>query len=498
MKVTALCEPWDKLFKLVLILIISCFTSCHTKTQSSEKPRQGPNILLITADDLGLQLGCYGDTIARTPYLDQFAEEYLKLTNAYVTQASCSPSRSSILTGLYPHQNGTFGLAHLGYWMPDSIRTLPQILKGEGYHNGIIGKLHVEPEASFPFDYANLDAKRTREVKNIAKEAETFIKRADKPFFLMVNYFDPHVKLLSQVEGLPKTPYTIDEVSALPYQKVDTEKQLRRISNFYSCVERLDTGFGMLMESLKKTGKYDNTIIMFIGDHGPPFSGAKGNCYEAGIKVPFLIKWPQDNSGVNEHTEMVSTIDVVPTILDWVGLQSPDGLPGISLKPLSEKQAVSKRSYLFSEFSAHGYTAFYPMRSVRNNRYKMIINYLPDREFPMLTIDGDKAWKEVQKDQFTGTEARSLFARYQYRPEVELYDLQKDPHELRNIAADALYENTLSELQEALKSWQEETQDPMADLERKEEMINIHDRLTKMKNDDRDFQPEMPLKWVNE
>ncbi len=122
-----------------------------------------PNILLVTADDLGLQLGCYGDTIAHTPNLDRFAGEGVRFTRAFVTQASCSPSRSSMLTGLYPHQNGQIGLSHRGYSIHDStIPTLPGELKKAGYTTGIIGKLHVNPESCFPFDFKHTSHQTAR------------------------------------------------------------------------------------------------------------------------------------------------------------------------------------------------------------------------------------------------------------------------------------------------------------------------------------------------
>ncbi|HJN17287.1 MAG TPA: sulfatase-like hydrolase/transferase, partial [Armatimonadota bacterium] len=149
------------------------------------------NILLITTDDMGPELGCYGDPFARTPNLDRLAADGTLFEQAYVTQASCSPSRSSMFTGLYPHQNGQVGLSHRHYSMRPGLPTLPKLLKGAGYRTGIIGKLHVAPAADLPFDMRSpLKVQQTREVDRVADAASAFITDSPDPFFLMVNYMD--------------------------------------------------------------------------------------------------------------------------------------------------------------------------------------------------------------------------------------------------------------------------------------------------------------------
>lgn len=222
--------------------------------------QSGPNVLLITADDLGLHLGCYGDSIARTPHLDQLAQEGMQFTNAYVTQASCSPSRSSIFTGLYPHQNGQIGLAHRGFTMLKGIPNLVQTLKEDGYRTGIIGKLHVQPESAFPFDYQQLKSHPTRDVQQVTERLKEFIQAGENPFFVSLNYSDPHVKFFSQIEGIPEKPFRSEQVSSFPFQLVDTEPQLERIAGYYNGVARLDAGIGMVRRMLADIGQLDNWI----------------------------------------------------------------------------------------------------------------------------------------------------------------------------------------------------------------------------------------------
>lgn len=484
--------PFLTLRHLLFLIIIALYGCISGGRPEENKPPL--NIVLVTADDLGLQLGCYGDSIARTPNLDAFARQGAIFKNAYVTQASCSPSRSSMLTGLYPHQNGQVGLSHRGYRMFDIIRTLPQMLKEEGYVNAIIGKLHVEPAAHFPFDYADTDARKTRDVAEVATQAKVFMDTVSHPFFLMVNYFDPHVKMFPQVKGIPKTPYTAGDVAAFPFQQIDTPKELERIADYYSCVERLDTGFGMLMDALEETGKAANTLVIFLGDHGPPFVRAKTNCYEAGLKVPFLVKWP--DGPATEFSGFVNANDIVPTVLEAAQVSIPTHLPGKSLRPVLDKRPFEDRPYLFGEFTAHAPQFFYPMRSVRDQRYKLIVNYLDGQPFPSLTVDGDPAWQESRDEKFDGTQVRDVFDRYVQRPPVELYDLAEDPWEFNDLANDPTYKTVIDRLQKALIQWQEETDDPLLQGERFAKMVEVHREIIEESRKNPEYRPKAPILWT--
>lgn len=479
--------------QLFIVVAIAFFApiSCSQPVQN----KAPLNILLITADDLGLQLGCYGDTVAHTPHLDSFARQGAIFKNAYVTQASCSPSRSSMLTGLYPHQNGQIGLAHRGYWMFDRIRTLPQMLKAEGYVNAIIGKLNVEPVANLPFDYANTDARKTRDVADVASQAKTFMDTVNHPFFLMVNYFDPHVELIPQVKGIPNTPDKAGEVNAFPFQQLNTPAELSRIANYYSCVERLDAGFGMLMDALTKSGKAANTLVIFLGDHGPPFLRAKTSCYEAGLKVPFLVKWP-DRPAL-EFSSFINANDILPTVIDAAQATIPTYRPGSSLKPIFYDQPFKDRQYVFGEFTAHVPQLFYPMRSVRDKRYKLIVNYLAERPFPFFTIDGDPAWQESRQEKFAGTQVREVFDRYIHRPPLELYDLTEDPWEFNNLAGDPSRKAVISRLQEALVKWQQETHDPLLTKTAFARMVQVHQDIMEESRKNPDYKPEVPILWTD-
>ena len=285
------------------------------------------NLLLITADDLGIQLSCYGDPIAQTPHIDELAARSVQFKTAYVSQASCSPSRSTLFTGLYPHGNGHYGLANanVGFRVHEHLikDLLPNVLKGEGYRTGIIGKLHVDPEDQFQFDYLTKEGFGTRDVRQQLQFARKFIgEGGEDPWFLMFNMFDPHVQrdrrpdgtrgpqyLPNQVKGLPEKLLTADDVPPWPWQGIDTPEQREKIAGYYNCVHRIDAAIGELMTLLNETGHGQNTVIIFLGDHGPPFTRGKTSCYEAGLRVPLIVHWP-DVSQPHVSDRLVGSIDV--------------------------------------------------------------------------------------------------------------------------------------------------------------------------------------------
>ncbi len=302
----------------------------------SETPPTRPNVLFITSDDLGLQLGCYGDTVIETPELDALAKSGVQFDVAYIAQASCSPSRSAMFTGLYPHANGQYGLAAGGtFGLHPHLRdaTIPNILKAADYQTGIIGKLHVNPGASFQFDYRGGNYIDARDVKLVAQRASNFMAQSgDQPFFLMVNYTDPHAyrprdqetkkfgnwTFRDSIKGIPETLVQPSEKTVLPFQQIDSPEQRKRVAGYYNSVKRLDGGVGLLLEALKRHGHAYNTLVIFIGDHGPPFNRGKSTCYEGGLRIPFLVRWPGVTKPMRSSA-MVSTVDILPTILDATG-----------------------------------------------------------------------------------------------------------------------------------------------------------------------------------
>jgi len=432
--------------------------------------RRPMNVLFITADDLGLYLGCYGEKRIATPNLDKFAANGVQFETAYVAQASCSPSRSAMFTGLMPHANGQYGLANGGRKLHEELRgqTIPNILKRAGYRTGIIGKLHVEPEDSFRWDYRQ-QPNETRRVRTVAPQAEAFI-RQDSPFFLMVNFSDPHAFAKGQprewyfppdVEGIPERPLAPSAATLFDWQRVDNPVQRERTANYLNAVVRFDTGVGLLLAALERTGKANDTLVIIIGDHGAPFERGKTTVYESGLRVPFLVRWP----GVSKphvSAKMVSTVDILPTILDATGAAvPPHKLHGASLRGELSDPKAKWREFLAAEFHFHGAGIFYPRRAIRDARFKLIHNLRAGKVKPPRGIDGDNAAAKSATD--APADARKAFLTYSDPPEFELYDLAADPVEFRNVYDTGAHPGAEERLKKALAAWRKETGDPALD-----------------------------------
>ena len=459
-----------KKFKVIVIgLFVSIFFSVGTAAHSKSGARL--NVLLITADDLGKQLSCYGDDIIETPNIDKLAKSGVLFENAYVTQASCSSSRSSILTGTYPHINGQIGLAHRGFQMNRAYPNLPAILKDEGYQTGIIGKLHVQPENIFPFDFDFKNYKEARDVELVAKRTEEFIKSSgDKPFFLYLNYSDPHVPFYREFEGHPLSPVNADDVHAFRFQGVDCERELQRIADFYSCIRRLDEGIGLVMDRLNKLGVLENTLIFFVGDHGAPFARGKAACYEASVGIPFLVSCPNSIGSGRTSDELVSTIDILPTVLKAIDRKIPGIVQGKSLwRHLHNKQSIV-RDYLFTEYTYHvnDLYCFYPRRAIRDDRYKLILNLSGEQiNNQLINIDGDSAYFYSRAELYNGTWVRDIFDRLGNPPEIEFYDLLADPFEKNNLSGNPFLKMKEEKLLDELYKWMKKT----GDRYRKEDFV---------------------------
>lgn len=410
-------------------------TLCAADSQSLEMTNSRPNILLITADDLGCQLSCYGEKRFSTPRLDALAKQGMRFENFYVSQSSCSSSRASLLTGRWPHQNGQIGLAHLGFRMNPGQQNLPALLKAAGYRTGIIGKLHVEPAADFPWDWMS-DKKTaplpTHDVKWVAEQSRAFFasaKEAKQPFFYYVNFVDPHgpyTPELDQIKGIPEKPVGATDIKD-PYPlKAPTEAAKKKVTaTIINTILRVDAGMGMLLDELQTSGFASNTLVVFIGDNGLPLIHGMCWSYELGVRVPLLIRGPGVNADL-VRTDLASEIDLMPTILRAAGVSVPDAVAGQSLLP------ASTREFLFTEMNFHEPQILHLQRTVRDERFKLLLN---------LTQESDQA-------------------------PVELFDLKNDPDETKNLADDPAHADTRRKLDAALKTWREKTGDPTLDAAR--------------------------------
>ncbi len=431
-----------------------------------------PNILVIVSEDNGTELGCYGDPHARTPNLDTLAAQGVRFSRAYVAQPGCSQSRAAYLTGLYPHQNGQIGLATWGFRMYNKdTPNMVTCLKQQGYRTGIIGKLHVNPAEAFPFDFHEISTANfaRKDLADYAKFAGKFINASSDPFFLSVNYPDAHAPWIKQVEGLPKVPLEASDVRPLPYFGVDTPQLRADMANHYNCMARLDALVGDLLTTLTVSGKRDNTLIIYFGDHGADFLRGKRTSYEGGIRVPLIVQWPDKMAAGQVRDELVSTVDLMPTLLAASGAQPVADLPGHSLLPLLQNQEIAWRRYLFTEYHTHAaIDNFFPQRTVCDARFKLIENLLPNQVNPGYAFTVHKKMADAhvaQAIESSNAEIRDAYRLMERPPRFELYDLKKDPHEFRNLTGERAHAKKLAELKAQLAAWRKQTADPLLNPE---------------------------------
>ena len=455
--------PWFSLLALVVAGNGLPAGACHARDLQSK-----PNILLIVADDLGIELGVYGDPVAATPRLDALARNGVWFETAWVTTASCSPSRASIFTGLFPHQHGLTGLSHHGYSAHEGLPTIVSELSDAGYRTAIIGKLHIEPTELTPWDFAYTMRNGfdlivgERDVATMAEMARGFFDApSPEPFFLTVSYYDPHVPFHDQKHGLPEKVLTADDVPAFKQLGFDSDEARTATTSYYNCVARLDAGIGMLLDYLEESGQLANTLILVIGDHGAPFARTKTTLYDRGLRVPFIMSHPSlAGSGGKPSGHLVSTVDIFPTLLDAAGLPSPENLPGQSLWGLARGGELAARPYLFGEHHAHQRHAWFPMRTIRSQDYQLIENLNPGTVRPAPGVDGSPVWRGPQDGEPLVPNLQEVYATYFQPPRFELYDMAKDPHGFNNLADDPAHAETKAGLMAALRDWQAETGDP--------------------------------------
>jgi N-sulfoglucosamine sulfohydrolase len=437
---------------------------------------QPVNILLIVSEDNGPELGCYGDPYVRTPVLDRLAAEGVRFTNASVPYSVCSPSRASFLTGLYPHQNGQIGLAthKFALYRPDAPNVVT-LLKSHDYRTGLIGKLHVNPESAFPFNFraiASSNFQRIQSPADYAAAAARFIRESgDRPWFLSVNFPDAHLPFIAQAHGQPPHPLKGDDVKPMRWIGFDTPRIREQVANYYNCLERLDYSVGLLLAELGKSGHRDRTLICYIGDHGSQFPRGKGAVYEPALRVPLLIRWPGVTQPGIVREELVSTLDLLPTWLAAAGLTTPDTLPGRDLRPLlGAAHDVPWRRYTFGFTTGSFPGNCFIQHSVRDDRFQLIVTARPgtdnliahsylDESHPFFVISGATAADQTVID----PRVREAWDRWLRPPQYELYDLQDDPAEWNNLAEDPRHAEVKARLLSALTAMREETRDPFLD-----------------------------------
>jgi N-sulfoglucosamine sulfohydrolase len=452
---------------LSIILLGLLIVSCSQGPDSEEAANQRPNILMIVSEDNSEQIGAYGETRVHTPALDQLAETGIRYTNAYVPYSVCSPSRAAFLTGLYPRQNGHIGLATHKFQMYKDFKTIPAYFKEAGYYTGFLGKTHVNPERLVE-DFIDHRAipesnfSKTISIEEYASEARTVMENSakeDKPFMLIINYADAHRRFIEVSEAGYPTVKVEENIEPMPWIGSDTEAFREELKNYYSCMNRLDEGIGMVMEDLRELDMQDNTLIIYFSDHGADFPRSKGSVYEAATRVPMIVNYPKSFSAGKVEEDFVSTMDVLPTMLRAANIDVPEELVGNVLQDL-DQGIIEGHEFIHTFTTGSAPPILYMQFGIRDDQYKLIYN--PARDLNLLA-----ASRYVNSDLSEEHHVQSFL----YPPEYELFDLKADPYEWNNLADDPEYAEIREKLWKSMKDFQKEIKDPFYEKENIDKFI---------------------------
>ncbi|TMD16305.1 MAG: sulfatase [Chloroflexi bacterium] len=403
------------------------------------------DVVLMTTHDIGRHLHCYGRSSVVSPNVDSLAASGARFAQAFCTAPQCSPSRASLASGRYPHNNGVMGLAHPGFdWeLGPNIPHTAAILAGQGFVAHLFGGQHVSLHPA-RLGFARHHADMTGSA--IASEVEEVLGRNhDRRFYLEINFEETH-RPYPKVEGGP--PDAIDIPPYLP----DGPEAVAEIAGLQTGIRLMDEAAGRVLAALDKAGRADEALVIFTTDHGVAMPRAKCTLYDPGLEVSLLMRWPAGGLEAGAVLpQLVSNIDVLPTVLDAAGVEHPGNIQGRSLLSLLRGEAYEPREMIFAEKTFHSY--YDPMRCVRTHRYKFIRNF--ESAFAV----------EVPGDIQAGPIFRADPSRYSKDRAnvVELFDLESDPLEQNNLAGMAEIAAVEKQLSEELWRWMRETRDPLLD-----------------------------------
>jgi N-sulfoglucosamine sulfohydrolase len=445
---------------------------CHGAVDADEQAKEGgtqavkrPNILVLIPHDLGLFLRCYGNRSVCSPRIDRLASEGVRFSRCFTTSPECTPSRGSLMTGLYPHQNGLMGLANFGW----SLRTphLAEHLRSQGYRTHQFGFQHETHDSVRSLGYDQVHPGPNYRSENVCSELNAFLRSAaataEAPWFAYAGFTDVH-RPWSALSESRFDPARLDVPPWLP----DVSVIRKDLARFFQDIEHMDAVVGTVLDTLHDTGGDRHTLVIFTTDHGAAFPGAKATLYDPGIHVPLIMRQPGPIEGGRTYDALVSNLDLTPTLLEWAGLPVPDGLAGRSLAPLLRGEPYAAREEVGGALFYD--VAYDPMHYVRTSDYKYIRSFAVTPEdahgADPETLSTFAAGRWIRVDDFdvlTSPCWQALAPKGGApRPESEeLYDLRSDPYERRNLAGDPNARPVLDSMRTRLKYMMEQTHSPL-------------------------------------
>lgn len=440
-----------------LILVIVFFNCCSS---NKEEIIERPNILWIVVEDMSCHFGYNGEKLVNTPHVDRLANEGIVFRNAYVTAPVCSASRSAMIAGMYQtsigahHHRSSRGTEKID--LPEGIKTIPEMFKAAGYYTS---NCQIEfdrvGKTDYNFVYENDDLYNGTDWRGRA---------VGQPFFAQVQLRGgklrqgqaPKMNPLAE-KGVKEAGLYIkeDQVTLPPYYP-DVPAFRQDWALYLNTVQYTDMEVGIIMERLKNENLLDNTIVIFITDHGISNARGKQFLYDEGAKIPFIV-WAPKKFQPQVKEDLINHIDMAATSLQLAGIEIPEYMDAIPL--LGEN--YQPRDYIVTARDRCDETVDH-IRSVRKGNLKYIKNYLPQRPYLQPCAYKDKkymliALKELDKEGKLNETQQLVTAKI--RPAEELYDLNSDPFEINNLAGNENYREQLTELRNILKNWEVETGD---------------------------------------
>ena len=407
----------------------------------AESASSMPNILYIHSHDSGRYLRPYGHDIP-TPNIDRLAHEGILFRQMFSAAPTCSPSRSALLTGQCPHQNGMLGLAHLGWSLNDYSRVIIHPLHASGYHTILAGLQHIAADPKV-IGYDEMLPHRSTHARDVAPVAVQFLRsRPQQPFFLDVGFFETHREYPEPVDN----PDYIQPPALIP----DNPETRRDMAGFHASARELDKGVGAVLDALDASGLAENTLVISTTDHGIAFPEMKCDLRDTGMGISLIMRGPGLFSGGRVCNAMLSNIDVYPTLCEYLGIAKPAWLEGKSFMPVLKGEQSEINKEVFSEVTYHA--AYEPKRCVRTGRWKYIRRF-DGRTTSVLPNCDDGGSKTFWLEK--GWKTEPLVSK------EELYDLVFDPMEHSNLANQAYAQDALKEMRARLDGWMQRTNDPL-------------------------------------
>ena len=456
--------------KLLSILLVMGFTflSC-----ANESKRDEMNILLITVDDMNWNsVGVFGCNIPDiTPNIDRLAESGMRFEHAYVQASNCSPSRCVLQAGRYPHQTGMRGF----YYVEVENETLPEVLKHNGYITGIINKVadnSLSPDFQKYWDFTGEFTGAQRRSSTVyGEQLVSFLNNVNtgsKPFYCVINIADPHKPFFNDEQSIergfdrfePSHIFTLDDVE-IPGFLPEAPQIKQEVLNYYNSVKRADDCVGAVLDVLNKSKYSENTMVFFISDHGMPMPFAKSSVYQHGIRTPWIVSCPGViKSGRVDSEHLISSIDFLPTILDFIDIEVPSGIEGKSMVPLLKGAGTEPTECVFAQFDENAGGIPNPSRTVINKKYGYIFNAWATGQRRFKSAAEYHTTYGIMNGMATSdVEVQKRFNHWVYRSVEELYDYENDPDALHNLIDDPAYQEVANQLRASLERQMIKTDD---------------------------------------